>query len=119
MTRKSWLNLTPSLLIAIAILASTYIAGLTQKSGWLFLAAPLLMSLAILGADVLNSRLKGRSPSGPSRAALISAGSFLLSCLIVSFIDRNLVKTVIPLIGATGWVSLLRPNNQRKACRTA
>jgi hypothetical protein len=29
-----------------------------------------------------------------------------------------LVKTLIPTVGATGWVSLL-PNKQRNACRTA
>jgi preprotein translocase subunit SecG len=118
MTRKVWLNLAPSLLIAVAIIASTYVAGLTAKSGWLFLAAPLLMSLAILGADVMNSRLRG-NPSGLSRVALWVTGSFLLSCLIITLIDSALVKTLIPTVGATSWISLLRPNTQRKACRTA
>jgi hypothetical protein len=117
MTRKYWLKLTPSLLIAIAIIASTYVA-VTAKSAWLALAAPLLMSLAILGADALNSRLRGNI-SGLSRAALISAGSFLLSCLIVALYDPGLVKTLIPIIGATSWISLLRPDKQRSACKAA
>jgi len=117
MTRKYWLDLTPSLLIAAGILVSTYIAGLTEKSGWLVLAAPLLLSLAILAADVLSSRLTGR-PSGPSLVALLLAGSFILASLIV-IRDPSLVRILIPLNGAAGWVSLHRPNKYRNTCRTA
>jgi hypothetical protein len=117
MTRKYWLNLTPSLLIAAGILVSTYVAGLFAKSGWLVLAAPLLLSLTILAADVLSSRLRGKQ-SGPSLVALLFAGSILLASMIVTLRDPGLVKTLIPIIGATGWVSLLQPNKQRKTCRT-
>jgi uncharacterized protein YqgC (DUF456 family) len=116
-TRKYWLALTPSLLMAAGILVSTYIAGLTQKSGWLVLAAPLLLSLVILAADVLSSRLRGK-PSGPSLVALLLAGSFFLASLIV-IRDPTLVKILIPINGAAAWVSLQRPNKQRRTCTTA
>jgi hypothetical protein len=118
MARRYWLNLTPSLVMAAGIIVSTYIAGPIAKSGWLVLAALLLLLLSVLGADVLGARLRGES-SGPSPIALLSAGSFLLAGLIVAFRDPSLVRTLIPVIGATGWVSLLRPNRQRKTCRTA
>jgi hypothetical protein len=117
MTRKYWLNLTPSMLMAAGILLSTYVAGLIAKSGWLVLAAPLLLSLVVLAADVLISRLRGK-PSGPSIVALLFAGSILLASMIVTLHDPGLVKTLIPVIGATGWVTLLQPNKQRKTCRT-
>jgi hypothetical protein len=117
MTGKYWLNLTPSLLIAAGILVSTYVAGLIAKSGWLVLAAPLLLSLVILAADVLISRLRG-TPSGPSPVALLSAGSILLASIIVALRDPGLVKTLIPVIGVTSWVTLLQPSKQRKTCRT-
>jgi hypothetical protein len=118
MAKKYWLNLTPSLLVAAGILVSTYVAGQTARSGWLVLTAPLLLSLTILGADVLYARLRGR-PYRPSPAALLLAPSFLLASLIVTHRDPASVKSIIPLIGVTGWVSLHRPNKQRKICRTA
>jgi hypothetical protein len=117
MAGKYWLNLTPSLLIAAGILVSTYVAGLITKSGWLVLAAPLLLSLVILATDVLISRLRG-TPSGPSPVALLSAGSILLASIIVALRDPGLVKTLIPVIGVTSWITLLQPNKQRKTCRT-
>ncbi len=116
MTRKYWLDLTPSLLIAAGILVSTYIAGLTEKSGWLVLTAPLLLSLTILAADVLSSRLRGK-PSRPSLVALLFAASFLLASLIVIH-NPAMVKMLIPLNGAAGWVSLQRPNKHRNSCTT-
>ena len=115
MTRRYWLSLTPSLLIAVGVIISTYIAVHTAKSEWLVLAAPLLLSLAILGADVWNSRLRGK-PAGPSQAALFLAGAFLLACVSVTLTDPGMVKTLIPILGAASWVSLQRPKDQRKGC---
>jgi hypothetical protein len=118
MTRKYWLNLTPSLLIAAGILTSTYVAVHTAKSEWLVLAAPLLLSSAILGADMWNSRLRGEL-SGPSPAALLFVGAFLLACVSVTISDPAIVKTLIPILGAASWVTLPRPKNQRKTCTIA
>lgn len=119
MTRKYWLALGPSLLIATAIVVSTLIAALAARSGWLVLAAPLLLALAVISADVLNSRLQG-TRSVPSPAALILAGAFLLAGWIVAQSDPSLVKTLIPVIGVTAWVTLLsRPDRRRKTCRSS
>jgi hypothetical protein len=118
MTRKYWLNLTPSLLMAAGILASSYVAVHTAKSEWLVLAAPLLLASAILGADVWDSRLRGKL-SGPSPAALLLAGAFFLACLSVTLSDPGLVRTLIPILGAASWVALPRPKNERKPCRIA
>jgi hypothetical protein len=117
MAGKYWLNLTPSLLIAAGILTSTYVAVHTAKSEWLVLAAPLLLSSAILGADMWKSRLRGKL-SGPSPAALLYASSILLASTIVTLRDPALVKTILPVIGVTSWITLLQPNKQRKTCRT-
>jgi hypothetical protein len=115
MTRRYWLSLTPSLLIAVGIILSTYIAVHTAKSEWLVLAAPLLLSSAILGADVWASHLRGK-PSGPSHAALFLAGAFLLACVSVALANPGMVKTLIPILGAGSWVSLQLPKDQRKGC---
>lgn len=118
MTRKYWLNLTPSLLIAIGILASSYVAVHTAKSEWLVLAAPFVLSSAILGADVWGSQLRGKL-SGPSPASRFLAGAFFLACVSVTLSDPGLVKTLIPILGAASWVALPRPKNQRDTCRLA
>jgi hypothetical protein len=118
MTRKYWLSLTPNLLIAVGVLASTYVAVHTAKSEWLVLAAPFVLSSAILGADVWDSRLRGKL-SGPSPAALLLAGAFLLACVSVTLSDPGMVKTLIPILGAASWVTLQRSKNQPKTCRIA
>src|SRR6266700_6265526 len=70
MTRKHWIDLSPSLVVGVGIIASTLVAVLAAESGWLVLAGPLLLALTVVSADVLHSRLKRRS-SGPSWAALL------------------------------------------------
>jgi len=116
MTKKYWLNQTPSLLLAAAIILSTLIAALAAKSAWLVLAAPALLAVAVVAADALNSRLHGAS-SRPSTAALILGASFLLAGLLVTSRDPGLVETIIPLIGAAAWATLLlRPDNRSKTC---
>ena len=115
MTLKYLLALGPSLLVAVGIVVSTFIAVLAAESGWLVLAGPLLLALAVVGADVLDSRLRGK-PSGPSAAALILGGAFVLAGLIVVR-DPTLVKTLIPIVGVAAWVVLLRPANRPNACR--
>ena len=117
MTRKYWLDLSPSLLLAGGIIVSTLLSALAARSGWLVLAGPLLLALTVVGADVLSSRLQGE-PARPSGAALILGGAFLLAGSIVALRDPSLVKTLLPVVGAAAWVTiLLRSEGGRKACR--
>jgi hypothetical protein len=111
MTRKPWLDLSPSLLFAVGMVLATLISARAAEHRWLVLAGPLLLALAIVSADMLASRLRGRS-SSPSWAVLLMGSSCLLASLIVTLRDPNLVKTFIPVIGIASWVSLpfaLRP----------
>ncbi len=117
MTRSKWLGIVPNLLVAAGMLLSTWIAVLTAESNWMGRAGPLVFAVTVLGADVLSSRLSGK-PSGPSWAALLLASSFLLAGLIVTLRDPSLVKTLIPILGAGAWVTLLlRPEGRCRACR--
>ncbi len=116
MTRKYWLDLGPSLLVGAGIVLSTLIALLAAKSGWWVLTGPLLLALAVVSADVWDSRLRGKS-SRPSWAALILGGAFLMAGLIVTLRDPSLVKTLLPIFGALCSVTLLfRSEGQRKSC---
>lgn len=116
MTRKYWRDLTPSILVAVGIVVSTFVASRAAGSGWLVLGGPLLLALSVVGADVLDARLRGES-SGPSWAALLMGGSCLLAGLIVTLRDPTLVKTLIPILGVAAWVTVLRPVSGSKACR--
>jgi hypothetical protein len=115
MTQKHWADLGPSLVVGAGIIVSTLVAVLAAESGWLVLAGPLLLALTVVSADLLQSRLRGGS-SGPSLAALLLGGAFLLAGVIVAFREPSLVPTLIPICGSAAWVTLLRPQ-RGKACR--
>lgn len=120
MIRRHWSVFGPSLVVAAGIIVATLVAVLAAESGWLVMAGPLLLGLAVVSADVLGSRLKGE-PSGPSWAALLLGGTFLLAGVIVALREPGLVKTLIPTIGSSAWVILFlsRPDGRRKACRVS
>jgi hypothetical protein len=116
MARKFWRDLSASMLVAVGILVSTFVAARVAGSGWLVLAGPLILALAVVGADVLNARLRGES-SSPSWAVLLMGGACLLAGLIVAFRDPASVKAFMPIIGMAAYVTVLRPESGRKACR--
>ena len=110
--------LGPSLLLAAGIVLSTLVSSLTSGSPLLVLCGPLLLALATVSADALSSRLSG-GPYGPSWAALILAGSFLLAGWIVSLADPRAVQTFMPIMGGAGSVTILtRPENRHGGCRS-
>jgi hypothetical protein len=116
MARKYWLELGPSLLVAAGILAATLVAVLAAQSRWGVSGGLMLLALAVVSADVMDSRLRGTAP-GPSWAARILVGSFLTAGLMVDLHDPGLVSTLIPTIGVASWVVLLlRPEDLRKSC---
>ncbi len=115
MTRKHWVDVGPSLVVGAGIIVATLIAPRATNSGWLVVAGQLLLALAVVGADMLRSRLQGSS-SGPSAASLILAGGFLLAAVIATLREPKIAATLIPITGAAAWVVLLRPQGGRKAC---
>ncbi|MEO6172941.1 MAG: hypothetical protein ABIP02_07480 [Arenimonas sp.] len=118
MTRKYWQSLIPDLLLGAGIILSTLISTLTMHSSWLVMAGPVLLSLSLLCADVLNGRLQGKFPR-PSAPALIMASSLLLAALIVTTRHPHFVAALISIIGASSWVILKSGLDGRaNACRT-
>jgi hypothetical protein len=115
MTRNSWRNLGPGILVGAGIIMATLLASLAANSGWLVMSGPLLLAIAAIGANMLDSWSRGRV-SGPSAAALIVASTILLTGLIVALRDPGEVQQLIPVIGAGCWVVLLRPENRSKTC---
>ena len=117
MNRRHRGELTPNLIVGGGIIAATVIAMLAATSGWLVLAGPLLLAVVVVSADLLGSRLRGES-AGPSRAALCQGIVLLLAGLIVALRDPSLVKTLLPILGASAWVTLMpRLHDRRTTCR--
>lgn len=115
MTRKDWINLVPAVLLAIGIIVCTAVAARISDSGWLVLAAPLLMALTIVGADALGSRLRGES-FVPSWSSLLLGAAFLVGCLIVAVGDSTQVVAMIPILGGGSAVGMYAMG-RRTACQ--
>lgn len=119
MQRRFWFDLVPSLLIGLGIIAATFIAKQAADSGWLVLVAPLFLAITVVGADMLNSWLRGESVR-PSWPAVLLGVAFLLAGGIVALRKPSLVATMIAVSGASAWVTLLlSPGQRRRACNGA
>lgn len=115
MQKRTWLNYTPSLLVALGIIAASYLA-VRAGFGWQTLVAPLALAAAVIAADLLESRLCGRHPQ-PTPGALILAASFLLACMTIGIGDPQAIKDLMPTLGAVASMTvLLRP---ARPCRRA
>ena len=117
MRRSNWYDLGPSLVVGAGIILATLAAVRGPGSGWSALAGPLVLTLAVVTADIMNSRLR-RGSSWPSGAALILGAGFVLAASIAAPRDPGLVATLIPIVGASAWVTLLpRPSSRRISMR--
>ena len=115
MTRERWLGLAPSLMVAGGFILATLITVRTGHSGWAMLG-PVLLGITLLAASALQSRLRGLSPA-PSWAAVIVAIAVVVSSLIVGYREPILIKTLMPSLGAAGWIAVLaRSEERRKPC---
>ena len=115
MQRQTWRNYTPPLLVALGIVAASYLA-VRAGAGWQTLAAPLVLAAAVIAADLLESRLRGRHPQ-PTPGALILAPSFLLACLTVGIGDPQAIKDLMPTLGVVASMTVLVSPARR--CRRA
>ena len=106
----------PSLLVGAGILLATITAVSASGYGWPVMAGPLLLAVAVIGADVWESLLRGGSVV-PNPAALRLASAFMLSGSIVALRDPDLVATLIPVIGGAGWIAVAnRAHGGHHAC---
>ena len=62
MNRYHLMDLVPSIILALGILASAGVAAITTASGWLVMAGPLVMVLAMIAAGLVDCRRNGTYP---------------------------------------------------------
>ncbi|HEX7035871.1 MAG TPA: hypothetical protein VF210_08860 [Pseudomonadales bacterium] len=116
MSKTRWLDHGPSLVVGTGIVLSTLVADFTADYGWWVLSGPILLVLAFLSADLMQSQRKGAA-RGISPATLILGPVFVLAALIVALRDPTLVTSFIPIMGAAAWVAVfLRPGGPSRGC---
>jgi hypothetical protein len=106
----------PALLVAIGIILAAAVAALAPFAQWPVLTGPLLLSAAIVGSDMLRSRLTGAAPI-PSWCSVLLAGAFLVACGLVAFVDPKQVALMIPILGGSVSTPLLLGTGRRGECR--
>lgn len=108
-------NLGPALLVAVVMLVSTALAGRAPHASWTAVAGPLLLALALVGADLVHRRRFLPSPS-----ALLLAAAILVACGIVAARDPDRLAGMMPILGGGAAIPLLlRHQGARTACRRA
>jgi len=101
MNRAIWKELTPAIVVAMGILASTQVAAMLVSSGLLVMAGPLTMVVALVVASLLTSRLRGRDGGGRGLSvALILGGITLVVSAILALKDPANVADMMPILGA-------------------
>ena len=104
-------DLAPSLFVAAGIVFSTLLAAVLH--GWLVLAGPVVLAIAVLGANVWQSQSRR-----PSAAAIVLAAACIVASVIVALDNPAGVKLLLPTMGVAAWVAMVPPFGARhRTCR--
>lgn len=111
--------LVPALVLALAMLAASALAAAAPHEAWAAAGGPLLLVVALLGADVLYRRRLGLS-SRPSSSTLILAAIFLVACGILAMSGADRLAGMVPILGSSLALPVIwRPDGARTSCRRA
>ena len=109
-------DLAAALVAALGLLAASFVAVSDRDS-----IARALAALAILGATTIAAAIVSRRPDeshrGVAGAAIVTAVLVLMGTY-AAFRDPRLVVLMLPVLGASTWVGLLRPAaSSARTCR--
>jgi len=99
-------NLGPALTVAVAMLAAAGLAAAAPRAAWAAVAGPLLIVLALVGADIVQRRRAGRRPL-PSASALLVAAAIAVACVIVASSGLDRLAGMIPIFGCCAALPLI------------
>lgn len=110
-------TLGEALFLAVAMLVATLLVVAAPRAPWTAVAAPLLLVLALTGADLVHRRRSGRG-SWPSPSVLLVSAGILVACGIVASRNLESLAEMFPVLGSCAAVpALLRHERARASCR--
>jgi hypothetical protein len=118
---RTFSHLAPALLVAAGILFASALAVLARQAAWTAVVCPLVLVMALLGADLIHRRRSG-GEAPPSPSVLLLAVAILVACGIVGFRDPRSVAEMLPLLGSCAALPVILRRTraaQAQACRQA
>ena len=115
MTRTTITRLIPSILIALGIIAASLVARFGVDAGWPLWTSVAVLAISIIAACIVDTRLHDNVPA---TSVLVRAvvGAILVAVTLLFLDDPAHLRQMIPILGATAWVSLLqRPHKKGSA----
>jgi hypothetical protein len=104
----------PALCSAGGIIAGTALAVVTMKQSWqLQTLGPLVLAASMLYSDVLVARAQGIK-RGPSGISIFLTLSCLAALLITGIGNRDLLPTMLPILGGGIASPLLSPKKKAR-----
>ncbi|MFZ2235332.1 MAG: hypothetical protein WBP11_11500 [Dokdonella sp.] len=116
MTRQTLIRLIPSVLIALGIIAASLIARYGVDAGWPLWTSVAVLAIAIIAACIVDTRLHDNVPA--TSVLVRAVVSVILIAVTLLFLDDpTRLRQMIPILGATAWVSLLQRPRKGPAAR--
>lgn len=113
--RRPLSTLGPALLLAAGVIATAALRSAAPREPWSALAAPLLLVLMLVAADLLQAHLEG-GPTRVSSGALILGVAILLAGGAIAAQDLALLGGWIPVLGACAIVPLVLRRGKGPQC---
>jgi hypothetical protein len=110
-------HLAPALLMAAAILFASALAAAAPHAAWTAVVCPLLLVIALLGADLIHRRRSG-GEAPPSPSVLLLAVAIPVACGIVGFRNPGGLAEMIPILGSCAAIPVIirRTGAQTQTC---
>lgn len=113
MKRLTLTRLIPSILIALGIIAASVVARYGVDVGLPLWCGVAVLALAVIAACIVDTRLHD-NVRGTSILVRAVVGAILVAVTLLFLDDPTRLRQMIPILGATAWVSLLqRPRKPR------
>jgi hypothetical protein len=111
-------HLAPALWVAAGILSASALAAAAPHAAWTAVVCPLLLVLALLGADLIQRRRSGGG-SSPSPGVLLLAVAVPVACGILAFRNPAGLAEMLPILGCGAAVPVIvrRTRAQTQPCR--
>lgn len=108
-------RLSPPLLLVVGVFATAALRSAAPHAAWSALAAPFLLVLTLVAADLLQVRLAG-GQTRVSSAALVMGVAVLIAAAAIVSQDPAHFGAWIPILGSCGGVSLFLRREKEPQC---